>query len=95
MIRLKARFSSISNVIVLSDGFIILENYEPKIKACPYFYKLDLRGNVLWEHSHPQPESGQYVNLELRNEEIVLHEGSGEGHVNPITGELSNWVMTR
>jgi len=95
MIHIKPKYSSIGNLIATSDGFIVLEHYGPGINEKPYLYKLDLNGNLVWEICHPNPKNAQFNNLEIRDQKIIAFEGSGEAELNPKTGELSNWVMTR
>lgn len=95
MMRIKARYSSISNIIVTSNGFIILETYGPKVNDKPLLYKIDLKGNLVWETKHPVPSASQFCNLILKDKKVIVHDGSGETDVNPDTGELTNWILTR
>ena len=95
MIHIKPKYSEIADIIVISDGYIILESYGPQINLKPYLYKLDLAGQLVWEQGHPDPKNHQFCDLELRGDQIIAHDGTGEARLNPQTGELTDWLMTK
>lgn len=95
MINLRPKYSSISGIIVCSDGFIVLESYGPKVNDKCYLYKISLSGNLIWEVQHPTHKYAQFCNLEIRNNKLIVHDGSGEANLNPDTGELTKWVLTK
>lgn len=95
MIEIKPKYSEISNIIVVDDGYIILESSGPQIKLEPYLYKLDLSGKLVWEQRHRAPEHAQFLNLFVRDNGIYVFDGTGEARVNPQTGELTDWLMTK
>ena len=95
MIHIKPKYSEIADIIVISDGYIILESYGPQINLKPYLYKLDLAGQLVWEQGHPDPKNHQFSNLFLVENNVFVYDGTGEARLNPQTGELTDWVMTK
>jgi hypothetical protein len=95
MIQIKPKYSRISRVIVVPDGYIILESYGAEVNLKPYLYKIDLAGQLVWEQCHRVPKYHQYCDLELRGDQIIAHDGTGEARLNPQTGELTDWLMTK
>ena len=95
MMQIKPKYSKISSLIVVADGYIILESPGPQIQMQPYLYKLDLTGHLVWEQRHPAPVNARFINLYLLDNNIVVFDGTGEARLNPQTGELTDWLMTK
>ena len=95
MIQIKPKYSKISRVIVVPDGYIILESYGAEVNLKPYLYKIDLAGQLVWEQRHPVPEYHQFSNLFLVENNVFVYDGTGEARLNPQTGELTDWLMTK
>lgn len=94
MMHFVAKYSNIAGVAVVADGFIVLENYKSSVGDVPYLYKLNLKGEIVWERQ--QSDSAfSFLNLYIRDGKILVNNGTGEAELNPDTGALTNWVLTR
>ncbi len=92
---LQPKHSMIEKMIDTGDGFIILEDdWDPK-KGKSNLYKVDKNFEIIWEADR-DPNLSAFYNITIRNDDkLIIYDGCGEAELNPDTGELTNWILTK
>lgn len=88
---IKPRFGKVSRAVGVENGIFVLEDvFEPDPKVSN-LYKVDyLSGKIIWECPVVMEP---FTELWIDNNGILkVQTWSGEADLNPVTGELTNWV---
>ncbi len=91
---LKPRYGSIFRILIVSDGFIVVEHNSKFTAKKPNLYKLDLELNPVWEAEMQEGFRAIY-NIFIRDNILMVHDGTGEAKLNPDTGECTDWLFTK
>jgi hypothetical protein len=95
MIILKPRKTYFLSVIDCGNGYICLEESSLNNNDTrSNLYKLDRNGVQVWEAEFRSPWM-MYCDLTFEGPVLKAHNGAGKATLNPNTGELTNWVLTK
>ena len=87
---LQPKYGTIYRLLILSGGdYVVLES----LKGGSMLYRLDQDLKVVWESDF---KTRMLCNMYVApGDEVRIYDGYGEGRLNLLTGEVTDWVVTR